>query len=241
MSNIRRTNVRLQSAPGPRPVVPLSVPAAEHLPTIGHQHTFTGLVSVWHAVDTFGSIWMPGCFTATLARHAAEQTRPKLLWQHDVTTIIGRWRRLEQTDAGLEVEGELFCALPKGHEAAVLLTEGELDGLSIGFDPVESELVSRERAEAVVGAAISAQPADEMDRFELMHEVDLLEASLVTFQSVPGALVSAPVADGRAKLPATAASANAAPRADPRARRTSPSAVPDDDLIQIARALRRMR
>jgi HK97 family phage prohead protease len=71
----------------------------------------------------------------------------------------------------LYVEGKLTLGVAKADEAYLLLKEGALDGLSIGFRPI----VTRE---------------DKIQKARILLDVDLLEISLVTFGANAKAIVS---------------------------------------------------
>lgn len=131
--------------------------------------TFEGYASVFNAIDQQNDAIAPGAFTASLAKWKKEGHLPKLLWQHDPHEPIGLWDFMEEDTYGLFVRGHLLLNLPKGREAYVLLKEGVVDGLSIGFLPRKSHPEGRTR---------------------VIDQVDLYEVSLVTFMANPLAYVT---------------------------------------------------
>jgi HK97 family phage prohead protease len=159
---------------------------AKRIETLGQEHTwlkfaladtnleegtFKGLASV------FGSLvqsWMPtviepGAFTKTLMENAR---RIKLLWQHDPSEPIGMPRVLKETDAGLEVEGKI-SQTARGKDSLLLMRDGVIDELSIGFDPIKWEMEDKGDGQVI----------------RHVKEVRLWEISLVTFAADPMAKV----------------------------------------------------
>lgn len=125
--------------------------------------TFEGLGSVFGNEDHGGDIVMPGAFKESL-----KLRKPKMLLQHgfDMATgliPIGRWDDVKETDEGLALKGALFIETDPVRLAYRAMKEGELDGLSIGYRPLEYEW-DRDR-----------------DGVRLLKKVDLLEVSIVTF------------------------------------------------------------
>jgi HK97 family phage prohead protease len=124
---------------------------------------FSGYASLFMVEDFQNDIVMPGAFSRSL-----QQKNPKMLWQHQAIKPIGFWRSIKENRNGLWVEGQLLLELKQGQEAYVLLKEGVVDGLSIGFYVQEATRENRKR---------------------LLHHVDLQEISLVTFAAQPQAKV----------------------------------------------------
>ena len=133
---------------------------------------FCGYASVFDVVDHHREVIAPEAFTKSLKRWQQRRQWPKLLWQHDMTKPIGFWKCLRVDQTGLYVEGQLLLDIQQAREAYTLLKSGVLDGLSIGFRPIQS------RRDARVNARV-------------IEEVDLLEISLVTFAANPAAKVTA--------------------------------------------------
>jgi HK97 family phage prohead protease len=118
--------------------------------------TFTGLASVYNVTDLHGDIVLPGAFTKTVAERGG---RVKLLYQHDPLAPIGI-AELSDSEAGLFVKGRLSLGTEKGREAYVLMRDGVLDSMSIGYESVKAK-----REEGV----------------RKLSEIKLFEVSLVTF------------------------------------------------------------
>lgn len=132
--------------------------------------TVHGFASVFNtAPDAFGDTVAPGAFAASLKAHEAAGTRPAFLWQHDPAEPIGVWERVAETASALEVVGKLNLDTQRGREAASLLRQGALRGLSIGYRATKSERTQ--------------------NGGRRLTQVNLFEVSLVTFAAQPAARV----------------------------------------------------
>jgi len=126
---------------------------------------FAGYAAVFHRPDRGGDVVRPGAFQRTLSRGTGSVP---LLWQHDPTRPIGRIEYLKEDRRGLRVIARLSRGAG-GREAAALLKEGSLSGLSFGY-----------RVRAAKGQA----PRE-------LTEVELVEVSLVKVPMQPKARVHA--------------------------------------------------
>jgi HK97 family phage prohead protease len=143
--------------------------------------TFTGYGAVFGNVDSYGDVIDKGAFKKTLADAKKSGSWPAMLLQHggwgmsaDDLTPVGIWTELAEDDKGLLVTGKL-AETQRGEEAYGLLKmtpRPALNGLSIGY---------RAR-KFTVGTKV-----DEPRR--ILHEVELVEVSLVTFPANPKARV----------------------------------------------------
>lgn len=125
------------------------------------------------APDVYGDLVERGAFRETLAEHASGGRKVKLLWQHDASQPIGVWDELIEDEKGLRVKGRLLTEIsPKAQEVHGLLKAGAIDGLSIGYDPIET-------------APVAGKPT-----LRALRKVDLWEVSLVTFPANGGATVT---------------------------------------------------
>lgn len=128
-----------------------------------------GMASVYDNVDLGGDKILPGAFKSALN----SKRMPKMLWQHNSDEVIGIWESLEDTPRGLKATGRFIEEVQRGKEARILLKEGAIDGLSIGYRTRE---FSYEKAEK--------------GTVRLLKAVDLHEISVVTFPMNPKALVT---------------------------------------------------
>lgn len=126
---------------------------------------FAGYAAVFDRPDRGGDVVRAGAFARALKRGARGVP---LLWQHEPGKPIGRIEQLREDKRGLRVIASL-SASANGREAAGLLGEGALTGLSFGY-----------RVREAKGDA----PRELID-------LDLVEVSLVTLPMQPRARVHA--------------------------------------------------
>jgi HK97 family phage prohead protease len=126
---------------------------------------FAGYAAIFDRADRGGDVVRAGAFARSLRR----RTGPvPLLWQHDSARPIGRIEYLREDRRGLRVIARLSGGAA-GREAAALLREGTVAGLSFGYR------VRKAKGEA---------PRE-------LEDVDLVEVSLVTVPMQPKAWVHA--------------------------------------------------
>lgn len=123
---------------------------------------FAGYAAIFDRADRGGDVVRKGAFARSLKRGHATP----LLWQHDPARPIGRVEYLKEDRRGLRVIGRLSGGIA-GREAAALLKEGAVRGLSFGY-----------RVRAASGEAPRA-----------LTELELVEVSLVTMPMQPKARV----------------------------------------------------
>lgn len=143
-----------------------------------------GYGAVFGNVDSYGDVIQPGAFADTLAEAQRTGIWPSMLAQHggffgsaQDMMPIGVWTSLAEDGHGLKVTGRL-ADTPRGQEVYALLKmqpRPALDGLSIGFQPIE--FATRSSPE---------EPRRTLKRIKLM------EVSFVTFP-----------ANGKARITAT--------------------------------------
>ncbi len=132
---------------------------------------FEGHAAIFNKADRHDDIIKPGAFKKSLHKRPAKKV--KMLFGHDVRAMIGVWESVKEDSKGLFVKGRLLLELPKAQEAFILLKEGVLDSMSIGF------------------STITSQDDDKRGRFARnLLELDLFEISLVAIPAQPGALVT---------------------------------------------------
>ncbi|HEY7809345.1 MAG TPA: HK97 family phage prohead protease [Allosphingosinicella sp.] len=126
---------------------------------------FAGYAAVFDRADRGGDVVRAGAFARTLKSGAGSVP---LLWQHDAGRPIGRIEYLREDKRGLRVIARLSEG-KAGKEAAALLKEGAVRGLSFGY-----------RVREASGEA----PRE-------LRDLDLVEVSLVTLPMQPKARVHA--------------------------------------------------
>jgi HK97 family phage prohead protease len=122
---------------------------------------FEGYGSIFGNIDSGGDIIERGAFIDSLA-----QRMPKMLWQHSSSEPIGVYEVAYEDEKGLFLRGKIFLEISRGREAYILLKNGAIDGLSIGFRSGQSEW----REEKV-----------EEQYIRRYTKANLYEVSLVTF------------------------------------------------------------
>lgn len=123
-----------------------------------------GYASIFDVVDHQRDWIAKGAFTKTLRAWKLSGKTPKMLWQHNPKQPIGVWTYLQEDKSGLYVEGRLIQGVPQADEAYLLMKEGALDGLSIGFRTLKA-IQDKER------------------KARVLLDIDLVEISLVTFSA----------------------------------------------------------
>jgi HK97 family phage prohead protease len=126
---------------------------------------FAGYAAIFGRADRGGDVIRAGAFARSLKRGGGAVP---LLWQHAPERPIGRVDYLKEDRRGLRVIGRLSDGTA-GREAAALLREGAVSGLSFGY-----------RVRAASGEA----PRE-------LIELELVEVSLVTLPMQPKARVHA--------------------------------------------------
>lgn len=122
----------------------------------------TGYASFFDITDRQRDRITQGAFTKTLQAWKLLGKMPKMLWQHDPRYPIGQWTHLYEDTAGLYAEGLLILGIKQADEAYLLLKEGVIDNLSIGFRTIKAF-------------------QEPLRKRRILVDIDLLEISLVTF------------------------------------------------------------
>ena len=144
---------------------------------------FTGYGAVFGNVDSYGDVIAPGAFADTLHQAQKSGRWPAMLSQHGAMgltaedmTPVGVWASLAEDGNGLLAEGVL-APTPRGQELHTLMKmkpRPAIDGLSIGY--IAKKWTPRTKPE---------EPR------RVLHAVDLIEISPVTFPANGKARVSA--------------------------------------------------
>jgi HK97 family phage prohead protease len=131
---------------------------------------FEGYASLFNVADGAGDSVAPGAFAASLRKRGPSQVR--MLYQHFSHAPIGVWEEIAEDARGLYVRGRLIRDVEQARDVRALLTEGALNGLSIGFRTVRAKR----------GAAKATRT---------LLEIELWEISVVTFPLLRGSTVTA--------------------------------------------------
>ena len=133
---------------------------------------FAGYAAIFGRPDRGGDVVCAGAFARSLERGTGAVP---LLWQHEPARPIGRIDYLKEDRRGLRVIGRLSEGAA-GREAAALLRDGAVKGLSFGY-----------RVRVAQGEA----PRE-------LTDLELVEISLVTLPMQPRARVHALAERGQA-------------------------------------------
>ena len=126
---------------------------------------FSGYASVFGLVDSYGDTIAPGAYSKTLQN----RERPiQLRWNH-YGGVVGKWLTLREDEKGLYVEGELTPGHSVAQDAYALMKHGAVNGLSIGYRPIEAE--------------------QNDDGTRLLKQIDLFEISIVETPADAAALI----------------------------------------------------
>lgn len=121
----------------------------------GAGFSFSGYASMFGGVDSYGDTIMQGAYEKTLK----ERDRPiRMRWNH-YGEVIGKWKRIEEDEKGLWVEGELTEGHSKATDVYASLKHGAIDGLSIGYRVKAAE--------------------EKPNGIRLLKEIELIEISVV--------------------------------------------------------------
>ncbi len=96
---------------------------------------FKGYGATFKNTDLGGDVIMPGAFDKTLADYKASGLMPSMYYSHDSKEPIGDWLSMDVDKKGLVMEGQLWVekAIPKVHQADMMLRSRTGKGLSIGY------------------------------------------------------------------------------------------------------------
>lgn len=154
----------------------ISLAAAELKFDEARKGFFSGLASAFNGVDSYGDTIAPGAYKKTIKK----RQRPiALRWNH-YGPVIGKWTRIEETDAGLYVEGELTPGHSVADDVYASLKHGAVSGLSIGFRPVTL--------------------TDHGDGTRTLKEIELIEISIVESPADTGAQIVSVKALSQSKI-----------------------------------------
>jgi uncharacterized protein len=133
--------------------------------------TFRGLAASWSdIVQSFEPTRIEqGAFSESMRQRGPSAI--KVLFQHDTDRPVGKLLSASESARGVEVVGQL-SRLSSFDDYLQMMRDGLL-ALSIGFNPEQ----------------VSYQPHPDYGRLRIIHKLDWIELSLVTFQASPSAVV----------------------------------------------------
>lgn len=149
----------------------------------GEDMAFAGYGAVFGNVDSYGDVIEKGAFAKSLAEAEKAGRWPAMLEQHggffgpaSDNTPIGIWTKFDENARGLRVEGKL-APTARGKDLYALMKmepRPAIDGLSIGYIAKKF--------------TVGTKPSEPR---RTLHEVELMEVSLVTFPANDKARVTA--------------------------------------------------
>jgi len=136
----------------------------------------SGYASVFGVIDTHNDLVVKGAFKN------AESHKVKLLWQHDVTKPIGIISLLKEDEYGLLLEAEININTVAGAEAAELIKQKAVAGLSIGFS-INSSDYNKEGSRVISDVelreiSIVTFPANQHAEIQCIKEIDVTDSLL---------------------------------------------------------------
>lgn len=129
----------------------------------GRNSFIYGYASVFNIIDSQNDVLVKGAF------RQAKCSEVKLLWQHNIEKPIGVVQFLQEDTYGLKFEAEINVKTETGREAAELIKQKAVGGLSIGFSVNSSHY--------------------DANGVQIIDDVDLAEISVVTFPANKSAAI----------------------------------------------------
>jgi HK97 family phage prohead protease len=187
-----------------------------------------GIAAGYGNVDHGGDLIMPGALTKAIAGRAAV---PMLLF-HDHKRPVGAWKRFEEKDDGLHVEGKIALATQAGKEARELAEVGALSGLSIGYKTLRHKFEGKIRQlHELALHEVSLVPVGMNDRAVITSIKSIMDSGeMPTVREFEDFLRDA---GGFSKSLAAAIASKATPHL-----RGEPEAKANDELREFFKALR---
>jgi HK97 family phage prohead protease len=156
----QRATFKLQAAPG------------------GDGMTVTGHGVTWGTYNSWGRVFLPGAFQQSIAEISA--MKPLVMgFEHSMMAAfqpIGKWTTVSEDDIGLFLSGRISDT-SLGRDAAVLLGDGAITGLSIGFGLDDDDYYIAGPNERFQYAGIVYQYPDWTT---YVYDCDLVECSIVS-------------------------------------------------------------
>lgn len=104
-------------------------------------NTIEGYCAYFNNIDSYGDIIEQGAFTKTIQEN---RNRIKVLWQHETDEPIGKPIDMYEDSVGLFVKAQISMT-DVGRNAMVLMRDGVIDEMSIGYDVIKDEYRGRNR------------------------------------------------------------------------------------------------
>lgn len=131
----------------------------------GNVGRISGYGNVFGVIDSYSEVVDKDAFAKSLLKKM-----PKMLLQHKWDEVGGKWTLAREDANGLYVEGEINLDVQRAREYYSLIKQGALDGLSIGFQTLDSYYDDK--------------------NIRHLREIDLMEVSIVTFPANEQSLIT---------------------------------------------------
>lgn len=149
--------------------------------------TFKGYASVFGGLDSYNDTIERGAYSDLLERMAdGTEPMPKMFVNHRAWAIPpGKWLTLEEDEYGLKVMGEFTPGNTEAKDVRAAMQHGTVDGLSIGFQLGDYEMIEDKESgetvrviksiKALPEISIVTYPADDSARVDLTSVKSTLE------------------------------------------------------------------
>lgn len=105
------------------------------------ENVIEGYSAYFNNIDSYGDIIESGAFNKTIQEN---RNRIKVLWQHDTNMPIGKPIDMYEDSRGLYVKAQISMT-DIGKNAMILMRDGVVDEMSIGYDVIKDEYKGRNR------------------------------------------------------------------------------------------------
>lgn len=105
------------------------------------ENVIEGYSAYFNNIDSYGDIIESGAFNKTIQEN---RNRVKVLWQHDTNMPIGKPIEMYEDSRGLYVKAQISMT-DIGKNAMILMRDGVVDEMSIGYDVIKDEYRGRNR------------------------------------------------------------------------------------------------
>ena len=141
--------------------------------------TFSGYASKFGGVDSYGDTILPGAYKKTIKKR---ERAIRMRWSH-YGPVIGKWTEIREDEQGLFVSGELTPRHSVAQDVFASLQHGAIDGLSIGYRPVQIRGLGDGKRELkeieLIEISVVEEPADLQARIDdvkaMLESVDCLK------------------------------------------------------------------
>ncbi len=123
------------------------------------ERQFAGYANTWD-LDSDGDMVMPGAFNATIPQFLTDGF---IAWQHGWDNPIGKPIAASEDGTGLFIKAQLSDTT-QGRDAITLVRDGVVRKMSIGFEVEQSEDLSDNAGEAMMGKDAYSAAKDALPR-----------------------------------------------------------------------------